>query len=137
MQRFRPRQRGLKGVEGVEEPVGGWQRDFVNETLPCGDGAPVEGGDSARERINETIQLRVRKCPVDVSVSFRSIAVKVVRTENDFECTATANQQWKGFRAAAARMHSHPDFGLTQDRILARREAHIAGEDKLAAHAPD
>src|SRR2546425_1244237 len=34
-------------------------------------------------------------------------------------------------------MQSHPDFGLAQSRVLARREAHVAGEDELAAHAPD
>jgi len=31
--RFKPRQRGLKGVEAVEESVGVWQRDLVNEIL--------------------------------------------------------------------------------------------------------
>src|SRR5229473_7545437 len=34
-------------------------------------------------------------------------------------------------------MHSHPDFGLAESRVLARREAHVAGEDELAAHAPE
>jgi hypothetical protein len=34
-------------------------------------------------------------------------------------------------------MHSDPDFGLAQSRVLARCEAHVAGEDELAAHAPD
>src|ERR1700719_4345684 len=34
-------------------------------------------------------------------------------------------------------MQSHPDFGLAQSRVLARCEAHVAGEDELAAHAPD
>jgi hypothetical protein len=29
------------------------------------------------------------------------------------------------------------DFGLTQSRVLVRRLAHVAGEDELAAHAPD
>src|SRR5258707_925482 len=43
---------------------------------------------------------------------------------------------WKAFRTAAAGMQSHPDFGLAQSRVLARGEAHIAGEDKLAARAP-
>jgi hypothetical protein len=32
---------------------------------------------------------------------------------------------------------SHPDFGLAESRVLARREAHVAGEGELAAHAPD
>ena len=89
--RFRPRQGVLKGVEGVEEPVGGWQRDLVDETLRRRNGTPVEGGDPARERIDEAVQLSVRKCPVDVAVSFRGVAVKVVRAENDFERAAAAD----------------------------------------------
>src|SRR5260370_41746240 len=44
---------------------------------------------------------------------------------------------WKTFRTAAAGMQSHPDFGLPESRVLARHEAHVAGEDELAAHAPD
>src|SRR6267142_7235344 len=135
--RFRPRQRGLKRVEGVEEPVGGWQRDLINEILRRRDGAPIEGSDPAREHVDEVVQLRVRKCPVDVSVSFRGVAVKVVRAENDFERAAAADQQWEAFRTAAAGMHAHPDFGLAQSRVLARREAHVASEDELATHAPN
>src|ERR1700757_1299264 len=34
-------------------------------------------------------------------------------------------------------MESHPDFGLAQSRVLSRREAHVAGENELAAHPPD
>src|SRR6202011_1504280 len=48
-----------------------------------------------------------------------------------------ADQRWQAFGTAAARMHSDPDFGLAQSRILARREAHVTGEDELAAPAPD
>src|SRR6266478_6219280 len=43
----------------------------------------------------------------------------------------------EAFGTAAAGMHSHPDFGLAESRILARCEAHVAGEHELAAHAPD
>jgi len=59
--RFRPSQRGLKRSDGGEEPVGGWQRDLVDEILRAGDGTPVEGGDPARERVDEAVQLRIRK----------------------------------------------------------------------------
>src|SRR5580700_3765468 len=65
------------------------------------------------------------------------VAIEVVRAENDFERAAAADQMWEAFGAAAAGMHSHPDFGLAQLRVLARRKAHVAGEDELAAHAPD
>src|SRR5467141_2108761 len=110
---------------------------MVDEILRGGDGTPVEGGDPAGERVNETVQFGVWKCTVDVSVSFRGVAVEVVRAENDFERAAPADQVREAFRTAAAGMHSHPDFGLAQERVLARREAHVAGEDELAAHASD
>jgi hypothetical protein len=38
---------------------------------------------------------------------------------------------------AATGMHSHPNFGLTQQGVLARRETYIAGQDEFATHAPD
>lgn len=92
--RFRPRQRGLKGGEGVEKPFGGGQRDLINEILRRPDGTPVERGDPARERVNEAVQLSVCKCPVDVSVSFSRVAIEVVRAENDLERPAAADQMW-------------------------------------------
>src|SRR5712692_9509777 len=110
---------------------------MVNEILRGGDGTPVEGGDPARERVDEAIQFRVRKCAVDVSVSFRGVAVEIVSAENDLERPTAPDQMGKTFRTAAAGMHSHPDFGLAESRVLARREAHVAAEDELAAHAPD
>src|SRR3981189_1102799 len=110
---------------------------MVDEILRGGDGSPVEGSDPARERVDEAVQFGVWKCPVDVSVSSRGVAVEIVRAENDFERPTAADQMWKTFRTAAAGMHSHPDFGLAESRVLARREAHVAGEDELAAHAPN
>src|SRR5439155_13092206 len=83
------------------------------------------------------VKLRIRKGPVHVSVSFRSIAIEVVRPENDFQRAAAANQVWEAFRTAAAGMHSHPDFRLTQSGLIARCEAHVAGKDELAAHPAD
>ena len=77
--RFRPRQRGPKRGEGVEETVGGWQRDLVNKIPRRGDGTPIEGGNPPRERVDEAVQFPVRKCAVDVTVSFGGVAVEVVR----------------------------------------------------------
>src|ERR1700704_2003159 len=110
---------------------------MVDEILRGGDGPPVEGGDPARQRVDEAVQFGVWKCPVDVSVSFRGVAVEIVRAENDFERPTATDQMWKTFRTAAAGMQSDPDFGLAESRVLARRAAHVAGEDELAAHAPD
>src|SRR5882757_1141058 len=79
--RFRPSQRGLKRSDGGEEAVGGRQRDLVDEILRGGNGTLVEGGNSARECVDETIQFGVWKCPIDVAVSFRDIPVEIVRAE--------------------------------------------------------
>src|SRR5467141_5340672 len=111
------------------------QRDLVDEILRGGDGSPVEGGDPARECVDEAVQLGVWKCPVDVSVSFRGVAIEIVRAENDFECAAAADQMWEAFGTAAAGMHSHPDFGLSESRVFTRRETHVTGEDELATAA--
>ena len=59
LQRFRPCQRGLKGGDGVEEPVGGRQRDLVDEFLRSGDGTPIEGSNPTRKRVDEAVQLRI------------------------------------------------------------------------------
>src|SRR2546430_2631903 len=82
-------------------------------------GTAVEGGDPARERVDEAAQFGVWKCPVDVSVSFRGVAVEIVRAENDFERPTATDQMWEAFRTAAAGMQSHPDFGLAESRVLA------------------
>src|ERR1700756_1415786 len=96
-------------------------------------GIPIEGGDPPCQPVDKAVQFHVRKRTVDVSVSLRGIAVKIVRAENDFERAAAADQMWEAFRTASPGMHSHPDFALTQSGVLARREAHFAGEDELAA----
>ena len=70
-------------------------------------------------------------------IHYRSVALEIVRAENDFKGAAPADQKGETFRAAAARMQSGPDFGLSQSRVLPRREAHVAGQDEFTARAPD
>src|SRR5258708_37810201 len=101
---------------------------MVDEILCGGDGTPVEGSDPVRKSVDEAVQFGVWKCPVDISVSFRGVAVEIVRAKNDFERPTAADQMRKTFRTAAAGMQSHPDFGLAEPRVLARREAHVSCE---------
>src|SRR6267378_3872724 len=56
-----PCERCPKRSEGIEEPVSRRQRNLVDEILRGGEGLSVEGGDPARERVDEAVQLRVRK----------------------------------------------------------------------------
>src|SRR5258707_1783884 len=58
---FGPCERCPKRSEGIEEPVGRRQRNLVDEGLRGGEGLSIEGGDPARERVDEAVQLRVRK----------------------------------------------------------------------------
>src|SRR5712664_409052 len=118
--RFRPRQCCGKGVEGVEKAVGGWQRHLVNKILRRSDRTPIEGGDSPRERVDETIQVTVRKRTIDVSVALSGLAVEVVPAEHDFERATAANEKREAFGTATPGMHPRPDFDLSQGRVLAR-----------------
>ena len=61
--------------------------------------------------VDEAVPLCVRKCTVDVSISFRGVAVKVSRTENDFE-RARGRPAVGGVPSTTAGIDSHPDFGL-------------------------
>jgi hypothetical protein len=119
LRRFRPRQRGLKRSDGGEEPVGGRQRDLVNDILRGGDGTLVEGGDPARERVHEAIQFGDWKRRVDVSVSFRGIPIEVVCAENDFERATAVNQMREAFHSTAAGMQSYPTSGWPS-RVFSR-----------------
>src|SRR6202011_6367157 len=98
-----------------------------------GDGAPVERSDSARERIDETVQFRIREGAIDVTVTFGCVPVEIIAAEDDFEGATAADQVREAFGASAARMQANCDFGLPKPRVLARCEAHVAREDKLAA----
>jgi hypothetical protein len=85
--------------------------------------------------IDEAVQLRVRERAIDVSVSFRRVAIEVVRAENDFEGATAANEMWKTFGPTTTGMYTDPDFGAAKARVLARGEAHVAGEHELATAA--
>src|SRR5882672_8300021 len=50
-----------KRSEGIEEPVGRRQRNLVNEILRGGEGSSIEGGDPAREGVDEAVQFGVGK----------------------------------------------------------------------------
>jgi len=53
--RFGPCQRGLKGVEGLEEPVCGRQGDVIDESLCRRQSTSVERGNPSRERVDEYV----------------------------------------------------------------------------------
>jgi hypothetical protein len=54
--------------------------------------------------VDEAVQFRVWKRPVDISVSFRSVAVEILGAENDFESAPSTHQVRETLRTATARM---------------------------------
>jgi len=90
--------------------------NFVNETLPA---AMARRSKEAIRRASASTKPSAPRpeCPVDVSVSFRSVAVEVVPSEND-SSARPRRPAWEAFRTATSRMHSHPNFGLTQAHVL-------------------
>ena len=102
---------------------------WLTRFFAASEGTPVEGGDPAREGVDEAVQFGVWKCPVDVSVSFRGVAIEVVGAEHDFQGAATADQLGEAFGTPAATMDSHSDLRMAESRVLARRESHVAREE--------
>src|SRR6266705_347710 len=88
--------------------------------------ASTKPSSSASGRARLTYPYRPAVSP---SKSFAPRTISSARPQTD--------QMWEAFRAAAAGMHSDSDFRVAQSRVLARREAHVAGEDELAARAAD
>jgi hypothetical protein len=91
LQRFKSRTGGLKGIEGVKEPVARRQGDLVNEILRRHDGTPGEGRDPTRERVDKAVQIRAR-CQTWAAENTRTTV-----TQREFSLTG-------GIRMSSAKM---------------------------------
>jgi len=73
---------------------------------------------------------------VTYPVSFRHVAIDIVRAENDFEgSTSDPTRMWKAFGATAAGCTPTPTSRLTE-RVFRAMRTHVAGEYELATAAP-
>ena len=68
----------MKRIKRFEELIARRQRNLVNKILCRRDGAAVERSDSACERIDETVQFRVREGTIDVPVAFGCVPVEII-----------------------------------------------------------
>src|SRR5258707_546219 len=96
---------------------------------------------SRRLRISKVDMLYGMACLLSASsaacdISTRNGYISSARAPHRHKM-ATSRAMGLALRATDTGMQSHPDLGLAESRVLARREAHVAGEDELAAHAPD
>jgi len=115
---FRPCQRGRKGVEGVEEAVGGWQRDLVNK-IPFAAAMAPRSNDAIRraERVDEAVQPASGSARLTYRI-VRQYPIEVVRAENDFK-RATAADETGRRSVRPGGMHPTPTSGCP-NRVFSR-----------------
>jgi len=125
--RFRPHSARLKGVEGVEEPIGGWQRDLVNEILAAA--IARRSKEAIRRASTDELSNSVSgSARLTVSVLFRSVASKSLAPRM-ISSARPRPTNVEAFRPAASGMHSHPGsvgpVGVSPapTRIACRRRA--------------
>ena len=95
----------------------------------------IEPRKSRRHRLDLGVETIVGDGPVDIPVLLGPRPVEVVRDEEDLERPAAADQPRKPGRRTAAGHDTRADFEVTDQRVLARGEAQVAGEYELAAGA--
>jgi hypothetical protein len=72
-----------------------------------------------------------------MEASFKKARPLQLRFSQSLARRRQADEMREAFGTTPARMHSHPDFGLANSRVFARRKAHVAGEHELTASAAD
>ena len=109
-----------------------WQGGDVDELLDPRKGDLVERCDPAGERIDETLDVRVRDDPVHVAVLGGQRGRDVVAAEQDLQGPAAADEPAQARHGSAAGNGADADLELTQDRRLGG-ETDIGGEDEIVA----
>src|SRR4051794_20971203 len=74
--------------------------------------APPAPERPTRQGIDEAVQLRIRKCPVDVAVALGQLAVEVVSAEQDFHGATAPQQARQPGHRTASRHKTGPDLEL-------------------------
>src|SRR3954468_13269377 len=111
----------------------GRQAGFVDEVLGVGDGPLVERGDPGCESVDEVVQLAIRQRAVHVAEALGIGASDVVCAQEHFERACPSHDPRQSCHGPAAGDEAHAHFELRQERLLAAREAHVAGERELTA----
>src|ERR1700722_1281954 len=97
-QRLDPLLAGRPAEGGKERlPLGSdvrirWQTCDVDQTLGFGNRLLVEGSDPHRQRIDETVELGVRKGAIDITVELGELGIDVVCGQQHFKRPAAADQ---------------------------------------------
>ena len=92
-----------------------------------------EPGDPLRERRDEIAELGGGQRPVDPAVPLGQLGVVVLRAQHDLQRPAATHEPHEMLGGAPAGEQAERRLELTEDRRLARREAHVARQHELTA----
>ena len=95
----------------------------------------VEGRDSAREAVDEAVELLVRNGPVDIPLSLSEFTVEVLTPDEDLQGSPPSDQTRQTGGWAAPGNGADTDLELPEHGPLAACEANVGGERELAARA--
>src|SRR6266478_720891 len=98
------------------------------------DCAFVEGGDSAGERIDKSVEVSIRQRPVHIAIELGQVAWDVVRAQNHFQSAPSSHETRQLRHGATTRHKTGANFKLRQDGFFAAGKTHVAGQGKLASH---
>src|SRR5713226_2813447 len=113
----------------------GRQAGYVDKVLGVSDRLFVERSNPHGQRVDESIELRIRQSTIDVAIKLGEIASNIVCAEQHFQRPSAAYQPGESGHRSAAWNQAGTNFKLRQNRLFATRKAHIACERKLASDA--
>src|SRR6266852_9840953 len=98
------------------------------------DCALVEGGDSAGERIDKSVEVSIRQRPIHIAIDLGQVAWDVVRAQNHFQGAPSSHETRQLRHGATTRHKTGANFKLRQDSFFATGKTHVAGKGKLTSH---
>src|SRR5712692_6261894 len=110
------------------------QTSDVDEAPSIHDCPFVEGGDSAGERIDKSVEVSIRQGPIHVAIELGHVAWDVVCAQNHFQGAPSSHKTRELRHGATARHQTGANFKLRQDGFFATGKTHVAGKGKLTSH---
>ena len=89
------------------------------------------------ERVDELPERRGGERAVNPAVPLGELGIVVLGAQHHLKCSRATHQAREVLGRSAAGQLTERRLELAEDRRLARREAHVTGENELAARGPD
>src|SRR5450755_4351772 len=108
--------------------------DRIDPLLDYGKAKGWKAGYAMSERLDEIAECSGWQRSIDPAVAFRHLRIVILRAQQHFDRPAPAHETGKMLGGACAGDQPEPCLRLTKNCRLARSEAHVTRQHKLAAH---